>query len=310
MKLSAIIPTHDRPDHLRRCLGTLCAQEADPDRLELVVVDDGSTADISRIVSEVGGQASISVRCERQELSGLNAARNRGAAVAQGSVLAFLDDDTLVCPGWAQALLKAFDDPECAGVGGKVDLDLSGRAPSWLAGRTQYLAEYDLGPESRWLLGDPARGGDPLPVGANCGVRRRDFDGLGGFRRGLDRIGGSLVSNGDTDFFRRLRARGGAIRYEPAARVLHCVGPERLTARYFARRQHSQGVSDELLLAYDGQPFSWLHRLGLTRMLARTTTLLGRDLVRGSGPMNGLLEMSYWVGRLAATARPHPRSGN
>src|ERR1700751_4328114 len=108
MKLSAIIPTHDRPDQLRRCLETLCAQEVDPDQLELVVVDDGSIADVGRIVSELGDLAPISLRCERQDLSGLNAARNRGAAAAHGSVLAFLDDDTLVCPGWAQALVQAF----------------------------------------------------------------------------------------------------------------------------------------------------------------------------------------------------------
>jgi glycosyltransferase involved in cell wall biosynthesis len=310
MKLSAIIPTHDRPDQLRRCLETLCAQEVEPGQLELVVVDDGSRADVAALVSELGGQAVVAVRCERQELAGLNAARNRGVAAATGSLLAFLDDDTLVCPGWARALLEAFNDPECAAVGGKVELDLSGAPPPWLAGRTQYLAAYDLGPAARWLRGEPGRGGDPLPVGANCGVRREDFDRIGGFRRGLDRIGGSLVSNGDTDFFRRLRASGGAIRYEPAACVLHCVGPERLTARYFARRYYSQGVSDELLLAHDGQPFSWPHRLGLTRMVARTVTLLARDLVRGRGRMNGLLEISYWLGRLRATAGPHPGTGD
>ncbi|HZU61168.1 MAG TPA: glycosyltransferase [Solirubrobacteraceae bacterium] len=309
MKLSAIIPTHDRPDQVRRCLETLCAQEVDPSRLELIVVDDGSTTNIGRIVAELDQRTPLSLRCERQEMAGLNSARNRGAAAADGSVLAFLDDDTLVCPGWAQALLEAFSDPECAGLGGKVELELPGGAPPWLAGRTQYLAEYDLGPEARWLHGDPRQGGDPLPVGANCGVRHRDFDRLGGFRPGLDRIGTSLVSNGDTDFFRRLRASGGALRYEPGARVLHCVGPERLTARYFARRHYSQGVSDELLLAYEGQPFNWRHRLGLTRMLARTGTLLARDLLGGRGRVNGLLEISYWLGRLTTTARAHPGPG-
>lgn len=310
MKLSAIIPTHDRPDQLRRCLRTLCAQEIDASRFELVVVDDGGTGDTRRIVSELADRAAIVMRCERQDLAGLNVARNLGAAAATGSVLAFLDDDTLACEGWAQALLRAFADPQCAAVGGRVELDLPGRPPSWLAGRTQYLAEYDLGPDPRWLRGDPVQGGDPLPVGANCGVRRSDFDRLGGFRPGLDRIGSSLVSNGDTDFFCRLRAMGGAIRYEPAARVLHCVGPERLTARYFARRQYSQGVSDELLLAYQGQRFSWLHRLGLARMVGRTAALMGRDLAHGRGRTNGLLEMGYWLGRLAATAGRHPGTGD
>ncbi|MFL5823904.1 MAG: glycosyltransferase family 2 protein [Solirubrobacteraceae bacterium] len=304
MKLSAIIPTHNRPLLLRRCLETLRSQEVDPSSLEVVVVDDGSRADMRALVGEAAAGGPIQMRCERQDLAGLNAARNRGVAASEGTVLAFLDDDTRVCPGWATALLDAFRDPECAGVGGKVELDLGSPAPPWLEGRTQYLAEYDLGLEPRWLEWDPLAGGDPLPVGANCAVRRSAFDQVGGFRPGLDRLGGSLVSNGDTDFFRRLRTSGAALRYEPGARVLHYVPPERLTVSYFLRRQYAQGVSDELLLAQRGQPFNWRHRLGLARMLVRNAKMLCTDVVGGRGRTSGLIEISYWVGRYAGTRRP------
>jgi cellulose synthase/poly-beta-1,6-N-acetylglucosamine synthase-like glycosyltransferase len=255
-------------------------------------------------VGSIAAQGSIPMRCERQELAGLNAARNRGVAVAEGAVLAFLDDDTRVCPGWARVLVETFQDTPCAGVGGKVELDLAGPAPAWLAGRRQYLAEYDLGTEPRWLEWDAEQGGDPLPVGANCAVRRSAFEEIGGFRPGLDRLGGSLVSNGDTEFFRRLRTSGGALRYEPRARVLHYVPPERLTVNYFLRRQYAQGVSDELLLSQDGQRMNWRHRLGLARMMARNAGMLCGDLVRGRGRTNGLIEISYWVGRFAATRMP------
>jgi hypothetical protein len=223
--------------------------------------------------------------------------------VSTGSLLAFLDDDTLTSPGWAQALLEAFEDPHCAAVGGRVELELAAPAPPWLAGRRQYLAEYDLGPEPRWLQDDAAGGGDPLPVGANCAVRRSEFERIGGFRPGLDRIGGSLVSNGDTDFFRRLRARGGALRYEPSARVIHCVPAERLTVDYFIRRQRAQGVSDELLLAQDGEPVDLRHRLGLARMVGRTAGLLVADVLRGRGSTNGQIQLSYWAGRYTGLRR-------
>ena len=304
MKLSAIIPTHNRPDLLRGCLETLCTQDVDPSALEIVVVDDGSSTDIASIVQGIAAGVPIPVRYERQELAGLNAARNRGAAASEGALLAFLDDDTLVCQGWARVLLETFQDPECAGVGGRVELKLAAPAPAWLAGRRQYLAEYDLGPEPRWLRGDPMNGGDPLPVGANCAVRRSAFEDLGGFRPGLDRLGGSLVSNGDTEFFGRLSTSGGALRYEPNARVLHVVPAERLTVRFFCRRQYAQGVSDELLLRQRGQPVNLRHRLGLGRMLARNAIMLSGDLVRGRGRINGLIESSYWVGRLAGTRAP------
>lgn len=292
VKLSAIVSTHNRPDALRRCLGTLQNQDVSPDTLEVVVVDDGSTVDIDEVVADVAACGPVAMRCEHQELAGLNTARNRGAAVAAGEVLAFLDDDTLVSPEWAGALLAAFGDHPCAAVGGKVDLGLPGPAPDWLAGHAFYLAQYDLGPTARWI--DTA---DPVPVGANCAVRRSDFEAAGGFRSGLDRIGSSLVSNGDTEFFRRLRAGGGRLRYEPRAQVTHCVPADRLTIRYFAKRSFAQGVSDERLGAAEGERFSWGLRVNHARLAARGAKMLCTDLMRRRRTPRGWFELHYWAGR-------------
>jgi glycosyltransferase involved in cell wall biosynthesis len=274
MMLTTIIPTHDRPTILEDCLATLIGQEIAPEELEVVVVDDGSQSDIRALVTRIAARSDIAVRCERQSLSGLNAARNRGVAHARGKVLAFLDDDTLVSPGWARAMAHAFESYPCAAVGGRVDLGLAAPAPSWLPEFRCYLAEYDLGSEARWL--DEL---DPVPVGANCAVRRSEFDRIGGFLPGLDRIGGSLVSNGDTEFFRRLRAAGKGLRYEPAASVTHRVQAERLTVRYFMRRNRDQGASDEMLLRLDGHAPSLGHKVGLARELMRTGRRLGGDIL-------------------------------
>jgi glucosyl-dolichyl phosphate glucuronosyltransferase len=307
MRLTAIVPTHDRPDALRACLDTLRAQHVDPGGFELVVVDDGSSADIAVLVDEVARRSPFPMRCERQDLGGLNAARNRGAAAAAGDVLAFLDDDTLVAPGWAAAMLSAFERHACAAVGGRIELDVSGPLPAWLAVRKYYLAEYDLGPEARWLEVDP------VPVGANCAVRRLDFERLNGFRVGLDRIAGSLVSNGDTEFFRRLRAAGGRLRYEPAACVVHCVPRDRLTVEFFLRRDYSQGISDELMFAIeDPLPRSRrLARLGheLSHELSPMSVTIIKDLLRGRGTVNARLFASYWRGRLSAVARAPAATG-
>lgn len=302
MKLSAIIPTYERPAQLRDCLRTLQAQQLDPARFEVVVVDDGSTADIAALVAEQAGSGAVALRCERLELTGLNAARNHGAAVADGDVLAFLDDDTLVCTGWAEAMLAAFEGHPCAGVGGRVRLSLDAPEPSWLAPRRYYLSEYDLGEDPHWLAGDP------VPVGANCAVRREDFARVGGFHRGLDRLGGSLVSNGDTEFFRRLRASGGRLRYEPAAEVRHRITPDRLTIDYFVRRHFAQGVSDELMRTLEHPQLAPRQRLArLTRdlgeLLAPQTETVVKDLLRGRGTVNARFFASYWRGRFAAVGR-------
>lgn len=306
MRLSAIVPTHNRPAVLANCLQTLQAQDVAPSALEVVVVDDGSSMDIGAVIAAAGQQGPIEVRCEHTSLIGLNGARNRGASVACGDLLAFLDDDTLVASGWAAALLRAFDGHNCAAVGGKVELQLAGPAPDWLASRRYYLAEYNLGPAPFWIEDELIDGRDPLPVGANCVIRRSEFDRLGGFHLGLDRIGGSLVSNGDTEFFRRLRAAGGRMRYEPDASVIHCVSADRLTARFFARRHYAQGISDELLLTLAGEPPSWRRRAELTRRVGEGAKLLCKDVLRGRGTVNGRFQVNYWAGRLSAVGKRPP----
>lgn len=294
MTLSAIVPTHDRPIALRRCLETLRDQDVDASRFEVVVIDDGSAADIRTVVESVAGESAIPIRYEQQELTGLNGARNRGASVTSGEVLAFLDDDTLVSPTWASTLLTAFDAHACAAVGGRIELGLDGVAPPWLADVSHYLAAYDLGPAPRWLEDDP------VPVGANCAVRRSDFDRLGGFRIGLDRIAGSLVSNGDTEFFRRLRSMGGRLRYEPDASVIHCVPADRLTVEFFDKRHRAQGVSDELLLRLEGDDVPLGHLVGLIREIASAGVAVAGARMRGRDPTTARFMVSYWSARFSA----------
>jgi GT2 family glycosyltransferase len=296
MSLSVIVPTHDRPAVLHDLLETLQAQAVDPARLEVIVIDDGSPSDMSAVVSAAADGGAIEMRCEPQAMTGLNGARNRGVALARGDVIAFLDDDTLVSPGWAAALLAAFEDDACAAVGGRIELGFASPEPPWLTEWRCYLAEYDLGTEARWLTAD-----DPVPVGANCAVRRADFERAGGFRPGLDRIGRSLVSNGDTEFFRRLRAAGGRLRYVPEASVIHRIPPGRMTVQYFLRRHRAQGVSDELLLRLEGHRASWGHRVGLAGEVATTARSLALARLRGRDTVRDRLLLSYWTGRLAAT---------
>jgi len=241
--LSAIIPTRDRPDLLRDCLTSLIAQQVDPGSMEVVVIDDGSECDLGSVVADIP-IGPIPIRLIRQAPSGLTTARNSGAAVAQGSVLAYLDDDTLVSPGWADAVISAFAETGCDGLAGRVELQFEAPRPRWVDGSRLrlYLSELELGTAPRAELG-----ANLLPVGANCAVSRAAFDRIGGFRRGFGRVGSSLLSNEDLDFFARVRATGGVIVYEPAAHVLHRVPAERLTIAWFRRRSYAQGLSDILL---------------------------------------------------------------
>ena len=97
-----VVPTRDRPLALHRCLDALAAQTV-ADRLEVIVVDDGSLAE-----DEVAGIVASHrlARLIRRRSGGPAAARNAGALEAAGAFLCFTDDDCEPQPDWAEYLVK------------------------------------------------------------------------------------------------------------------------------------------------------------------------------------------------------------
>jgi hypothetical protein len=157
------------------------------------------------------------------------------------------------------------------------------------------LAELDLGDEPRLLPPNQ------FPYGANCAVTRGAYTRIGGFRDGLDRNGRSLVSNGDIEFFRRLRQAGGRLAYAPGAHVHHRVPPERLTRPWFRRRTFAQGVSDAIMDPPPGR----LRGMGRELLRAgRTAPILARNVLGGRGATNAELWLAYCRGRFDAVRLP------
>jgi glycosyltransferase involved in cell wall biosynthesis len=289
--LSVIVPTRGRPERLNDCLSSLARARPPAAGWEVVVIDDGSEVAVETLARPLASPQ-LNLRFVRQSGAGLNAARNRGAREARGELLAFLDDDTLVGPGWPRAIVDAFDATGADAVGGRVALCFEAATPRWLTAKLRrYLAEYDLGEDAREV------DGEPVPVGANCAVRRDTFDRIGGFASGLDRIGASLVSNGDTEFFRRVRARGGRLVYEPRAVVEHCVPADRLTVAFFRRRAHAQGASDALLAATEGAGGSALREAWRA---GRSVPIAARGLLAGRGATTAGFWLRYCAGRMSA----------
>jgi glycosyltransferase involved in cell wall biosynthesis len=90
----------------------------DVDRFEVVVVDDGSRPALDGVIEPFYRTLNISLI--RQPNRGPGAARNEGAAVAQGHFLAFTDDDCWPAPDWLQKLEACFGDTPDGMIGGRV----------------------------------------------------------------------------------------------------------------------------------------------------------------------------------------------
>jgi len=90
--VSVVIPAYNSQAYLSRAIESALAQRYPQDRLEVIVVDDGSSDD-SPLIAEGYAERNSRVLALRQSNAGPAAARNRGIAAAGGELIAFLDSD-------------------------------------------------------------------------------------------------------------------------------------------------------------------------------------------------------------------------
>ena len=118
--ISVIIPTYNCAQYLGEAINSVLAQ--DYPRLEIIVVDDGSTDNTAAVVATFGDQ----LTCTRQDNQGIGGARNTGQALARGEFIAFLDADDLYLPGKLSRQIACFEaDPALECVQGHMEQFLS-----------------------------------------------------------------------------------------------------------------------------------------------------------------------------------------
>ena len=105
-RVSAIVPSYNRPDLLRRVLLALATQTRRVD--ELVITDDGSSVDVPAGVADVLPELPFPVTFLSQADEGFRAAkcRNNGIREATGDFLVFADQDILFAPGYVEFCLR------------------------------------------------------------------------------------------------------------------------------------------------------------------------------------------------------------
>jgi GT2 family glycosyltransferase len=230
-----VVCTHERPEDLDDCLRALAA--CNP-CLEVVVVDSGPSVPCRELVIRHRDRLP-GVRYVHVPEPGLSRARNAGVAAATGELVAFIDDDAAVQPGWDRAIVAAFaGDSDIGCVGGACRPRFAAERPPWLSDRLLSLSSITrFGDGSR----EP-RSSAEWPFGANMAFRRRALAEIGPFAEELGRRGSLLLSGEDSDMVARALRAGWRVWLEPAAVVLHTVHAERLQSRFYWRRLWWAGV--------------------------------------------------------------------
>jgi GT2 family glycosyltransferase len=197
--ISVVIPCYRHAEDLARCLNALARQESTA-AWEVIVVDSAADPAVAAAATKAGVRL---VQSQERLLPGQ--ARNLGAAHALGELLAFVDSDCVVEPGWLAAAKSALE----AGArlaGGPV---LHARPLHPIAVSDNLLQFADF-PSNR--PDGPAR----YFAGCSLAIRRADFEAVGGFPNV------TLPAGEDTSFCRAVLARWpGGLRFTRAMRVRH-----------------------------------------------------------------------------------------
>jgi len=113
---SIIIPTYNRPEQLKACLGALTGLDYPSDRFEVIVVDDGSSVSLENLVAMFHDR--LDIKLITQGNTGPASARNLGTINAKGEFLAFIDDDCMASPNWLKELADTLTENPARLVGG------------------------------------------------------------------------------------------------------------------------------------------------------------------------------------------------
>jgi glycosyltransferase involved in cell wall biosynthesis len=225
-RVSFIVPVYNDAVRLETCLKSIRANWYPADRLEIVVVDNGSS----------DGSTAVARRCGAKivAIAGIPVAelRNRATHIASGEVLAFIDADNEIVPGWTASAVDALAWPDVAAAGAPYECPADG---TWVQRAYGYLRGRATGRRDVGWLGS-----------GNLAVSRAAFEAVGGFDA-------SLETCEDVDFCHRLRTAGFRVVSDERMKNVHHGDPATLWALFTGELWRGR---DNLRVSFR-RPFVW-----------------------------------------------------
>jgi GT2 family glycosyltransferase/glycosyltransferase involved in cell wall biosynthesis len=225
-RLSVVLPIYGQEAVTLRCLASLLQEQLRPPapsvELEILCVDDaspsGSLDQLADLIAECNDNRLQLVR--QPDNLGYLRTCNHGASLATGELLCFLNNDTVVTPGWLSELIKTLE--------GFPDAGLVGPMLIYPDGRLQEAGGIVWRDGSAWNYGrdgdadDPAYGfcRDVDYISGACLVMRTElFRRIGGFD---NRYAPAYYE--DTDLAMAVKDLGYRVLMQPLAKVIHYEG--------------------------------------------------------------------------------------
>ena len=271
----------ERYEPFTETVESILEQTYDP--IELVLVVDGNQAVFERVqadfddVAEDGYVENVILH-NNDENRGISYSRSKGAELAAGEIVAFIDDDATAEPDWVEHLVAVYEETDAVAVGGDV-------RPDWQTERPDFFPA-----EFYWLVGcvEPGFAEDGEEVrngyGSNISFRRDVFIEAGGYDTHTGRRGDKHIQAHEAPVCIRIRElTGKGVIYTDGAVVSHKLFDYRGEFRWLVFRSFWQGYSKRVMdLLYPdegGDEADFLRFLFLDRVPRRVKGLVTKPSV-------------------------------
>lgn len=191
-RVSVVIPVYNGEADLPDLISCLRVQTYPADRVEYLLVDNGScdrTGAIIQAAAQNAKSQGLTIRyVTENRIQSSYAARNAGIRASTGEIIAFTDADCRPQPNWLYAMVQPFADPTIGLVGGAI-VALPGKTLIEKYSERKNILSH------KGALSHPVC---PYAAGANLAIRRETLQKVGLFRP-------YLTTGGDADICWRIQ---------------------------------------------------------------------------------------------------------
>ncbi len=213
---SIILLCYNKIDLTFQCIRSLL-REVNLADTEIIVVNNASTDETKSVLACFDGFIRT---LNNDENLGFVHGNNKGAKLARGKYLVFINNDTVVLPGWLDYMVQTAEEDPQVGVVGPMFIypDWTLQEAGSIVWRNADAHHYGWGRSPEDPRYNFAREVDYV-TGASLLIRKDIWDELGGFDTRY-----APIYYEDTDICMGARALGFKVVYQPLARILHFEG--------------------------------------------------------------------------------------
>ena len=232
--ISVVVCTCNHSMLLQGCIESLCQQNIQKSKYEIVVVDNNSNDDTAKVVQSFKNFGLI--RYVFEKTPGLSYARNRGVLESKGKYIAYIDDDAKAAPNWLQVADNLINSihPALDCLGGPYHPFYLSHKPKWFQDKYEIRG---FGNSQKFL------NENEMLSGSNMIWAKDSLTSIGMFNVNYGIVGNQLKLGEETDAFEKLWAlkKQPKIYYSADLIIYHLVPEFKMSILYRLKRKFAQG---------------------------------------------------------------------